>query len=448
MKRKILLTVLMLGIIVSAFSQNATLELTFTAEYNNDHVILDSILIENLTQGGDTTLYASDTVLVLDYLDNIIDNEAMNGNGFSVSQNYPNPIKGKTEVDLYMQKTEDITISVSDITGRELVKFEELLKQGGHKFTFYPGDEKMYFFTVIGATSHKTIKMINTNNELIYKKECILIHSEYEPMKDIFKSHKTIDEFVFKLGDELRCMGYAYTVNEVIGTDVITHVSQTSENYLLDISEGIRCRETPTVTYESVIYNTVLVGNQCWLKENLNYQTGNSWCYEDNPDNCVTYGRLYDWETIMNGHESSNTIPSEVQGICLDGWHIPSDEEWKILEGNADTWYGVGDAIWDKLGYRGLNVGKRLKTTNGWYSTIYPGVDKFGFSALPGGYLTPSGQFNSITVGGHWWTATEYNSSDGSSRFLVGNGYNSIDDLSDRDNFDKEFGFSIRCLRD
>ena len=66
MKKTILLSILVPGLFVSAFCQN-TIELTFTAENNGQHVPLDSIFIENLTQGGDTTLYAPDTVLVLDY---------------------------------------------------------------------------------------------------------------------------------------------------------------------------------------------------------------------------------------------------------------------------------------------------------------------------------------------------------------------------------------------
>ena len=73
------------------------MELTFTAENNGQYVPLDSIFIENLTQGGDTTLYAPDTVLVLDYITSIGDNEAIGENTFSVSQNYPNPFKGKTD---------------------------------------------------------------------------------------------------------------------------------------------------------------------------------------------------------------------------------------------------------------------------------------------------------------------------------------------------------------
>ncbi|MCD4746406.1 MAG: hypothetical protein K8R58_08910, partial [Bacteroidales bacterium] len=90
MKTKTLLSVLALSITISAFGQKPTMKLTFTAEDVGQHVPLNSILIENLTQSGDTTLYEPDTALVLDYTTNIGDNDAFGENSFSLSQNYPN----------------------------------------------------------------------------------------------------------------------------------------------------------------------------------------------------------------------------------------------------------------------------------------------------------------------------------------------------------------------
>ncbi len=132
MKTKITISVLAFGIILSAFGQKATMELSFTAENNGQYVPLDSILIENLTQGGDTILYAPDTVLELDYITSIGNNETIDNNTISVSQNYPNPFMGKTEVDLYLPEKEYIKITVQDILGRELAHYENTLNRGNH----------------------------------------------------------------------------------------------------------------------------------------------------------------------------------------------------------------------------------------------------------------------------------------------------------------------------
>jgi uncharacterized protein (TIGR02145 family) len=72
------------------------------------------------------------------------------------------------------------------------------------------------------------------------------------------------------------------------------------------------------------------------------YQSNNSiiekYCYDNNLDSCTKYGGLYQWNEIMQ-----YTTQQGVQGICPTGWHLPTDEEWKVLEGAADSQYGIGD---------------------------------------------------------------------------------------------------------
>ena len=102
MKTQILLTVLMIGMITGAMAQKPTMTLTFTADNNGQHVPMNSIFIENLTQGSDTTLYAPDTVLVLNYVLGIGEDETIGANVFRLFQNYPNPMEGQTTVNLYL----------------------------------------------------------------------------------------------------------------------------------------------------------------------------------------------------------------------------------------------------------------------------------------------------------------------------------------------------------
>jgi uncharacterized protein (TIGR02145 family) len=86
-----------------------------------------------------------------------------------------------------------------------------------------------------------------------------------------------------------------------------------------------------TDSRDGQVYKWVKIGNQVWMAENLNYETPNSWWYDNNSANGDIYGRLYTWAAAMNGESSSNSVPSGVQGVCPDGWHLPSDAEWTVL---------------------------------------------------------------------------------------------------------------------
>jgi len=81
---------------------------------------------------------------------------------------------------------------------------------------------------------------------------------------------------------------------------------------------GEACPDIPSVNYDGQTYQTVLIGEQCWMAENLNFETNNSFCYNDNSESCDLYGRLY-------------TLDAAIQA-CPDGWHLPSDNEWMTLE--------------------------------------------------------------------------------------------------------------------
>jgi len=125
--------------------------------------------------------------------------------------------------------------------------------------------------------------------------------------------------------------------------------------------------------YPIQTYKTVVIGTQTWTAENLNYNAEGSRCYGDDTGgdsegNCVKYGRLYNWITAMNNSESSSKVPSGVQGVCPEGWHLPSQAEWNVM-----TTYIGGENT----------AGKKLKATSGWNGNGN-GTDEYGFSALPG----------------------------------------------------------------
>lgn len=143
------------------------------------------------------------------------------------------------------------------------------------------------------------------------------------------------------------------------------------------------------------VYSTTLIGNQCWMAENLNvgtkidkeevdgsYQTDNGikekYCLWNSEDYCDEFGGLYQWDEAMQ-----YVTDEGAQGICPDGWHIPTDEEWKTLEGFVDDGYPIGDPEWDLSGWRGYNAGEELKSSDE-YDWSFGGTDDYNFKALPG----------------------------------------------------------------
>ena len=136
MKTITLLFVLTCGIVINSFGQN-TIELTFTAENSGQYLPQDRIFIENLTQGGDTTLYTTDTILVIDLVAGIGDNNAIDKNSFLNLKNHPNPFVAKTTISFDLYETEDISVVIRNIFGEQMAYYKNTLEHGNHSFTFY-----------------------------------------------------------------------------------------------------------------------------------------------------------------------------------------------------------------------------------------------------------------------------------------------------------------------
>lgn len=158
MKAKFFFSISALFLTISVIGQKSTVELTFRAENNGQYIPLDSIFIENISQDGDTTLYAPDTLLMIDYILSIGDKKTVEKTTLSVSQNCPNPFEGQTSVSLYLPGKENIIITVRDILGRELDQYKNTLQQGNHSFSFYSGNEKYYLLTVTDLKTSQQLK--------------------------------------------------------------------------------------------------------------------------------------------------------------------------------------------------------------------------------------------------------------------------------------------------
>ncbi|MBT3206740.1 MAG: hypothetical protein HN704_12100 [Bacteroidetes bacterium] len=214
------------------------------------------------------------------------------------------------------------------------------------------------------------------------------------------------------------------------------------------------CPNTPTVTdFDGNVYNTVQIGNKCWMKENLktthyangtalvdgtnagnihyDYTTNYYFDYDDDTSNTIVYGKLYTWPAVMNGEASSNLAPSGVQGVCPTGWHVPSKQEWFHLQNYLGGYWPAGGKL------------KETGTTH-WISPNSGATNISGFTALPGGYRNFS-EFEEIGMYARFWSSYAGN----------GIGHHSWNSTAHY-NFTTnglafttwEYGMSVRCVKD
>ncbi len=175
-----------------------------------------------------------------------------------------------------------------------------------------------------------------------------------------------------------------------------------------------------------------------------NNGTVEKYCYNNLESNCVIYGGLYNWKEAMNYTPSNSSVPGTAQGICPDGYHLPSDLEFSQYEYCVETTFTpVGSVPLStfQTGYntRGTALGSKLKSAN----PIWNGSNISGFSAKPGGYRNPNG----ITEGkgsiSYIWTSTASNVKYSRFRYFA----NSTSAGSYRQEGDVAYGLSVRCFK-
>jgi uncharacterized protein (TIGR02145 family) len=215
--------------------------------------------------------------------------------------------------------------------------------------------------------------------------------------------------------------------------------------------------------FDGNTYDVVIIGDQIWMAENLKSthyadgteillvedetdwdnlsETDKAYCYYDNSSsNGNSYGALYTWAAATRG-SSSSANPSGVQGACPDNWHLPSDAEWKQLE----MYLGMSSVDANSIGYRGTDEGRKIKSITGWDSEgDGNGTNSSGFNALPAGCrVYGGGGFYSKGYFAYFWAANKFDTYDAYQRRL-----DSYYAQIYRCNFDKTFGYSVRCVRD
>ena len=420
----------------TCFGQESLISLSFTGVKNNQYVTLSKVEIRNLSSNSDTTIYWPDTVLSIKSL-NVNDLRSVS-NEIQVFQNVPNPVRESTKILLYVPESDEISIDVSLLNGDQVAFLKRKLQRGLHTFLFKPGESELYLFTVFDKVIMKSIKIISSMERSATGCTLTYIGIDHEPFP--FKIAQSCSGFTFSIGDTLRFIGYLDS-NTTAFQDAPTIDSLFTINFP---STGISCPGLPSVTYMGHTYNTLLIGTQCWLRENLNSgkmiggyyeQTDGGiiekYCIDNLKYNCNIYGGLYQWHEMMNYDTTPGT-----QGICPQNWHVPTFDEWDTLT----TFLG------------GFIAGGKMKTPGNTYTGTglwdYPNVgatNESGFSALPAGARD---YFNSgvlVGVGRYcfWWSSSERYPGFAWTRYInhFSNGIRYREE-------NMNYGYSVRCVYD
>jgi uncharacterized protein (TIGR02145 family) len=223
--------------------------------------------------------------------------------------------------------------------------------------------------------------------------------------------------------------------------DTISYPVDWVDHVYYDTLESI-CPDTLHDVRDGEIYAVVQIDDKCWMANNLRYDVPG--VYTSGPvvdtinsaNPSSLYGRMYDWNTLMNGDSSSSDIPSGIQGICPNGWHLPSDMEWSYME----TKLGMPMADFGSDEFRGEH-GTVMKSTTGWNLNTN-GSNASGFNIFPAGDYE-SGIFNALGEDAVFWSSTKYSGTFSWFRLLnfsVSGVY--------RNYGTRTSGASCRCVRD
>ncbi len=351
---------------------------------------------------------------------------------------FPNPCNGRAEVSFATSLSQEVKVSVYNISGQLLSTKSQFLMPDQHRFTLsFPGIG-MYNVSVLkneGSISYKIVCLKPEGSK------CIIKYTGTEHRNQT-KSAVVGKALNYVQGDILNCSAYSGKNNTIIADSPTA-----SKSYSVEFYECI--------DPDKQSYPIVKIGNQWWMAKNLAYipyVNPPTSCYSPiyyvngymgwdlntakNTVNYKTYGVLYDWHAAMNSLKdslSSNKNPSGVCGICPKNWHLPSNAEWEQL----------ADFISDSKGpYIKSNnswqyVAKHLKAINGW---SFNGTDDYGFSALPGGYALDT--FGGVPYYGYWWTSTQESGQYSWCRSILGGESLKIEYLY------KNMGMSVRCIKD
>lgn len=389
--RKYMIAIILMLLIRQVQAQNYFISFVCTG----DTTAIETIKVNNLTSGDSVLLNGGDVLHLTGPVG--IGAPDIRSGGLQI---YPNPVTAQSALTFTTPDNGSVLISLVDLSGRVVDQLTTSLLAGTHSFHISGIGRGFFFLRVNGANYDYAAKLIGQNN-LPNAAKIEYVSSATDTKRIPLKNDTATIGMTYTNGDQL-----IYTARSGGYGTIYPHVPTRSEI--------VHIKFYSCVDPAGCHYYIVSIGTKVWMGENLKYQTGNTWCYDNNTTNCNTYGRLYDWATAA--------------GACPAGWHLPSDTEWTTLTSFLDE---------------AVAGGKMKETgTDHWLSPNTGATNSSGFTALPGGYRDYTGVFGYLNYWARFWSATAYSP--------TGAWYRSLDNYNeyvDRFYDNKTAGNSVRCVK-
>lgn len=432
-----------------------TVTLRFTGrDASNQYVPLNRVVVSNLTRGWQDTLFWPDTVLVMTDQTGIEDVETFPETSLRLSQNNPNPFDGTTYVNLNVTETGEVSLVMTDITGRIVsANHYSPLQPGIHEIRITLSSAGIFFLTARQNGQSSSVKMVNGGNgsgdAIAFTGTVGANH--YSSLLQPKNATKGFTNNTFVAGDQMQYVGFITLNGAEEESGQMIQTQDSTQTIVLSFEiigiDSFSCVGTPfMIDFDGNVYNTVQIGTQCWMRENMRTTktyNGTSiphftssftdFCYTEDTTSVIPLwkrGCLYSWTAAKQS--------------CPAGWHLPSDAEWTNL-----TNYVSSQSAYI-CGGNTSYIAKALCSTDWWESyndACSPGYQSLytnnasGFEAIPAGLCDGLGFFAS----GHqawFWTSSDTGSNAWYRRLVY-----HIKDVG-RDYCGQGGVLSVRCLRD
>ncbi len=451
------------------FAVNILAQEYHVIDFEGDGANPQTVFVENLTQGSSLEMSGSD-ILHLNIVSTGVAENFYSSLNLSL---YPNPVENHAGFKFFNEETGFVKISKHSICGKLLLNYENYLNSGVHKYVFSGVPRGLYVLTVHTPTDVFTetfISLNKHNSSLEFRYYGLMQNDEKHGETSIQtnkigdKNNKSIVEMNFEPGDILK---FTASADGYINS-IIADSPASDKTYIFEFAAWFECGEIYIDSRDSREYQTIQLGSQCWMAENLAYLplvtniddwgsdteqqfSVHSYAPESGNESIAgakateeynLYGVLYNWPAVVDGLVGNNANPGHIKGICPAGWHVPGDTEWQVLEMQL----GMTQAVANTTGWRGTNQGSKLAGNSDlWQDGPLKSNAEFGgsgFNGLPAGFRGSCGAFYSLNSGGGWWTAAEISELNSWLRYL--DMYNTGVSRNERI---KKAAYPVRCVR-